>query len=311
MNGQLTNFTDELPYANPNLQVFIFGLGTLWFDTTNDYAGFGFIEVSQNPHPLTLEICENGQIIHFGEVAKEKTIYISGSIDNRGMGNQYQSSNHPQEDDPDKPDNDFRWMINLDSHYNPHLEFNPKPEFYGRINATVGDAIFFTEHKSQGNAFLQDMLGQPVNTPSPVGQVIGFCSQKEGSELRIDDGENLLPEVNGIYTVIIRYHCSNAAVSSSVNSDFSQIYDVIFNDGNLQKYDLIYENEESPWIADCELAKMNTHSQNIASIFAQNSSLSLAQMEEIAEQLNYVNHRLSCEVACQDIIFGKYSRTVS
>lgn len=311
MNGQLTNFTGEPPYANPNLQVFIFGLGSLWFDTTNDYAGFGFVEVSQNPHPLTLEICENGQIIRFEEISKEKTISISGNIDNRGMGDQFHSSNHPQEDDPLKPDNDFRWMIDLDSHYDPHLEFHTKPEFYARLNANVGDAIFFTEHKSQGNAFLQDLSGQPVHPPSPVGQVIGFCSQKEGAELRIDDGENLLPDANRIYTVILRYHCSNAAVSNSVNSDFSQIYDVIFDDGNLQKYDLVYENEELPWISGCEMAKMNTHSQNIASIFAQNPSLSLTQMEEIAGQLEYINHRLSCEVACQDIIFGKYSRTVS
>lgn len=304
MNGQLTNFTDEPPYTNPVLQVYIFGLGALWFDAMNDYAGFGFIEVPQDPHPLTLEICENGQIVRFEEISKEQTIHISGSSENLGMGNQYHPANS-------SPDDDFRWLLDLDSHYNPALDFVTTPAFYARLNANVGDAIFFTEHKSQGDAFLQDDNGQPVNTPSPVGQVFGFSSQKEGSELRIDDGQNLFSDPQGKYTVIIRYHCVGAVGSNLVNSDFSRIYDVIYDDGNLSRYDLVYDNQELPWVSDCEMAKMTDHSQNIASIFTQNVSLSLAQMEEIAEQLGYINHRLSCDVMCQSVIFGKYSRTVS
>lgn len=311
MSDQLTNITNEPPYTDPTLKVFIYGLGTLWFDDTHDYAGFGFVEVPQNPHPLTLEICENGQIIFFEEISGDKTIKISGNSDNLGMGNQYQSSKH-QDDDPQKPADDFRWMIDLDTCHQPPLEFISQPDFYGLINANVGDAIFFTGHKSEGNAVLKDLDGNTVNSPSPVGQVVGFCSQKDGAELTIDKSENLLPNPNGIYTVIIRYHCSNIApASSSANSDFSQIYDVIYDGGNLQRYDLVYENQETPWISSCEMTKMTSHSQNIAAIFSQNSSLSLGQMNEIAGHLDYINHRLSCEVVCQDVIFGKYSRTVS
>lgn len=311
MSGQLTNITNEPPYIDSKLKVYIFGLGTLWFDQTNDQAGFGFIDVPDTPHPLTVEICENGQIIFSEEIPAEKTIYISGDSANLGMGNQYHSANHPQEDDPNKPADDFRWMIDLDSYYHPALAFVTKPPFYARLEMTVGDAIFFTEHKSPCDAVLENSTGLPVGTPAPVGQVIGFCSEKTGSELRIDTGSNLLTDPNASYTVIIRYHCSAQANSNPVNSDFIEIYDVIHDDGTLEKYNLAYADQVPPWIAGCEMTKMRTFSENIAAIFDQNPSLSLAQMNEIAAKLDYINHRLSCELACQDVIFGKYSKTVS
>lgn len=306
----LTNITTQSPYANPKLNIFFFGLGTLWFDSKNDYAGIGFIEVAKTTHPLTIEICRNGQLIYSEEVPQNKTIFINGNKDNLGMGNQYHSPDHPDENDPGKPDEDFRWMIDMDSVHKPPLEFRSSPDFFSQFKISIGDAIFYTRHKSQSNAVLMDSSGQPVRPPSRVGQVIGVSSEMNGSEVTIEGSQNLLPDATSNYTVIVRYHCANETDAHSIGNDFDCIYDVISLDEKLQRHTLEYENEETPWISTCELSKMNAHSQNIASIFAQNASLTLTHMNEISSQLSYINHRLNCEITCQNVIFGKYSRTV-
>lgn len=307
----LTNFTKQPPYANPKLNIFFFGLGTLWFDGKNESAEIGFIEVAKTTHPLTMEICQNGRLIYSEEVPKNKTIFINGNKGNRGTGNQYHSPDHPDEDDPDKPDEDFRWMIDMDSVHKQPLEFCPNPDFFSRFKISVGDAIFYTRHKSQSNAVLMNSNRQPVRPPSRVGQVIGISSAMSGSEVTIEGSQNLLPDTNSNYTVIIRYHCANESDLHLVNSDFYCIYDVISLDENLSRHTLEYEDEETPWISTCELTKMTAHSQNIASIFARNDSLTLTHMNEISSQLSYINHRLNCEITCQNVIFGKYSRTVN
>ena len=91
MNGQLTNTTPNQPYSNPTLKIFIFGVGILWFDQTTNYADFGFIKIPNDPHPLYLDICENGTIIYSEKLEENAKIILNGKADNRGMGNRYYS----------------------------------------------------------------------------------------------------------------------------------------------------------------------------------------------------------------------------
>ena len=148
-------------------------------------------------------------------------------------------------------------------------------------------------------------MGSPVGTPGQIGQVVGVVTEKEATELRIDNGNNLL-QPNGRYTIIIRYHCIQTILSP--DSDFEHIYNVL---DTTEKLDLSYDQYEPPWISSCEQNKISQIGKEIAEIDFNSNDFTKERRDKMLTDLDYARFRASCEVACQNSIFAEYSRSVA
>ena len=174
------------------------------------------------------------------------------------------------------------------------------------MRLSIGDSIFYTAHKSNAIGTLTNQMGSSVGTPEQIGkQAVGVVTEKEATELRIDNGNNLL-QPDGRYTVIVRYHCIQTRPSP--DSDFEHIYNVL---DTPEKLDLNYDQYEPPWISTCEQNKISQIGKEIAEMDFNSNDFTKERRDKILTNLDYVQHRASCEVACQNSIFGEYSRSVA
>lgn len=310
MNNELDNITNVPPSANPKISVLILGFALLWFDKDEDCADFGFINVPDNKHPLTLEICKDGERVAYHTLKESSKIMIQAGEGERGMGKRYHAPGL-EHNDPNKPENDFRWMLDMDLLHSP-LQFKENASFFARMRLKVNDATFFTATKSRTDGTLFEQ-NNPTSTRSPkrIGQVIGIASEKENIELRLNDGDNLFTDPEASYTVIIRYHCERTGQSNE--SDFKHVYGVLETPAHIEKLDLIYAGNEIKPIAPCEAQRFVEIGNNVTEFFTGDNFTRNTSPEDwvtLREKIEYMNHRVSCEVACQDLIAGEISRSI-
>lgn len=297
MNGQLTNTTGDSPYANPTVKLLIFGVGILWFDEKQNCADFGFVPVPNNPHPLFIEVCEEGKVIYSERLGKGSKILINGNSQNRGMGRRYQPFGS-------KPPKDFSWMLDLDKIHDSPLDFKSEPDFFARLRMSIGDAIFYTAKLSNSNGQLQNSSGLSVGNPNLIGQIVGLVTKDKEIQLTVNDDTDILkPDKN--YTIIIRYHCIKG--KSGTASDFKHIYDVLETN---EKFDLNYEGYEGVPVFSCEMAKIKAIGLRLAETDFDDEVFTREKRDQLIDDLEYLNFKISCDVACQNPIFGEFSRSV-